>query len=160
MGTSRSVDQFSSKLIGLADATEKAKRDAVFRGSLLTKEIIIAEAAAAGINPTSKIAGGRWGVGFDVKGTQNPTSLVKVRGPFHLADSPTKAHDIQPKRRRGRKALKLPENGDDSGVRIGPVRHPGTQGKRSFPKAKAKAHVAVPRVMGVRLVSAWRQALK
>lgn len=159
MGTSRSVDQFSKKITGLADATKKAERDAVMRGSLLAKEIIIAEAGAAGISPTSKIAGGRWGVGFDVKGTNNPTSLVKVRGPFHLVDSPTKPHEIGPKtkgrRRSGKKAVSL---GTDEVYAV--VHHPGTKGKGSFPKAKAKAAVAVPKVMGVRMVSAWHQALR
>lgn len=156
MGTSKSPAEFARKITNLATVTQRRQREAVTRGALVTKELIIAEAESAGVSRSSTIAGGKWGVGFDVKGFNNPSALVKVRGPFHLVDSPTKPHTI-PKSRRNRKSKRLAF--PDGGVRVS-VQHPGTSGKRTFPKATIKASRAVPRVMAQSIVSGWRAALK
>ena len=155
MGTSHSAAQFSRKITSLATVTQRRQRETVNKGALLAKQIIIAEAAARGISPTSRIAGGKWGVGYDIKGFNNPSALVRVRGPFHLVDNPTKPHTIpKARRRRTPKRLALP----DGGVRTS-VQHPGTKGKKSFPAAKNKARVLVPRAMGQSIISGWRSVL-
>lgn len=158
MGTSTSAAQFAGKIQKAATVTQRRQRETVDMGALTAKEIIIAEAGARGIQPTSKIAGGRWGVGYDVKGFNNPTALVKVRGPFHLVDSPTKPHKITP-RRRGRKASgkKAVAYGGEA---FRSVNHPGTKGKESFPAAKKKAAIVVPKVMARSIVSGWRSAIR
>lgn len=156
MGTSRSAAEFSRKITKMATVTQTRQRETVNMGALTAKELMVAEAGSRGVTPGSKIAGGKWGVGYDVKGFNNPTALVRYRGPFHLVDNPTKPHRIGPKRRRGKGKQAVAFNG---AVRRS-VQHPGTPGKRSFPAAKTKALVAVPRVMSRSIISGWRSALK
>jgi hypothetical protein len=156
MGTSRNAAEFSRKIVSLATVTQAKQRETVMQGALVAKQIIVSEFGSRGLSPSSKIAGGKWGVGFDVKGFSNPSALVRVRGPVHLFDNPTKPHTIPgQRRRRTAKRLLLP----DGGVRSS-VQHPGTAGKKAFPAAKAKARIAVPRVMGQRVVGAWRNAIR
>ena len=180
MGTSRSPAEFSRKITDMATITQRRQAQTVSQGALTAKEILIAEAASKGVTPTSKIAGAKWGVRYDVKGFNNPTALVRVLGPFHLVDRDTRSHRIYRKttRAKGRGssranrqarlneafggtgaytggALKL---GDGSFRRV--VDHPGTKGKGIFDAAKAKAEIAVPRVMGRSVVSGWGEALR
>jgi hypothetical protein len=180
MGTSYTPAQFSQKIVDMATITQRRQAETVNQGALVAKEIIIAEAAAKGVSPQSKIAGGKWGVRYDVRGFNNPSALVKILGPFHLVDGPSAAHKIYRKaakatgRGSGRAnrqarfdqvfggvgaytggALKL---GDGKFRHV--VNHPGTQGKGIFKAAKIKAGIAVPRVMGREVVSGWEQALR
>ena len=180
MGTSSSAAQFSKKITDMATITQRRQAQIVEQGALTTKEIIIAEAAAKGVSPGSRIAGAKWSVRYDVKGFNNPSALVKILGQFHLVDRDTKRHRIYRKtsRARGRGssranrqsaldqtfgakgaytggALKL----GDGGFRH-VVDHPGTKGKGIFAAAKVKAEIAVPRVMGKSVVSGWGQALR
>ncbi len=154
MGTSRSAAEFSQKIVKMGTITQRRQKDTVFQGAMATKAIIIAQAAAKGVTPTSKIAKKRWSVGFNIEGFNNPTALVKIRGPFHLVDRPTRSHRIGRKKGRGR-ALKL---GDGSFRTV--VDHPGTKGKGIFDASKTKARVTVPQVMSRSVLSGWRDALK
>jgi hypothetical protein len=158
MGTSTTPAQFAQKITNLATVTQRRQTMIVNEGALLAKTIILAEAAAKGVSPTSKIAGGKWGVRYDVRGFNNPSALVKVYGPFHLVDGPTKPHTIGPRtrgrRRSGKQAVSF------NGTVRRTVQHPGTSGKRIWPVAKAKAGLAVPRIMGKSVISGWRQALR
>ena len=156
MGTSTSAAQLSQKITKMATVTQRRQREVVNQGALTAKEIMLAEAASRGISPGSRIAGGKWGVGYDVKGFNNPTALVRYRGPFHLVDNPTKAHRIGPKRRRGRGKKAVAFNG----IVRRSVQHPGTRGKKSFPAAKKKAERAVPIVMSRSVIGGWRSALR
>jgi hypothetical protein len=94
----------------------------------------------------------------NVKGFNNPAALVRIFGPFHLVDRPTKSHEIGPRkkgrRRSGKKAVSF------NGIARATVQHPGTKGKGTFPDAKKKASVAVPRIMAKSVVSGWRDALR
>lgn len=158
MGTSRSAAEFSRKITKLATATQKRQRLSVEAGALTAKEIMLAEAAAAGVSPGSRIAGGKWGVGYDVKGFSNPTAIIRYRGAFHLVDNPTRAHKIGPRRGRrgaGKRAVSL-----GPGRVYRSVQHPGTAGKKTFPAAKRKAQLAVPKVMARPIISGWREALR
>ena len=114
MGTSKSVEQFSKKIIGLATATEKHANEIVAEGAKVTKATLLATAGARGVRPGGKIAGKRWSVRYDLKPGPEPTALVRFVGPFHLVESATKPHTEVPKgaaggRRRGRgaKALRI-----------------------------------------------------
>lgn len=180
MGTSKSAAEFSGKLVKMATITQSRQKAVVGQAALTVKEIILAEAAVKGVSPSSKIAGGSWGVRYDIRGFNNPTALVRINGPFHLVDRATKPHRINRKvktaRGRGARrinrqqalneafggtgaykggALKLPDGGYRN-----VVQHPGTAGKGIFAASKAKSRVAVPIVMSQRLVGGWREALR
>lgn len=134
--------QLAAKFEKASSDLKAAPRNGVFQAALVGKALFVAEAGAKGLAPTSRIARGRWSVGFDIKGTTNPTALVKFRGPVHLVNNPTKAHEITPRgRRRGAKrALATPH-----GV-FARVQHPGTRGKRFFESGRPKVRKAASEV--------------
>jgi len=158
MGTSKSAAEFSSKIVKMGRITQARAAQTVGKGALATKEIIIETAESRGVSRTSKIAGGKWGVRYDVRGFNNPSALVKIFGPFHLVDGPTKAHQIGPRRKGRRRTNKSAIS--FNGVARASAQHPGTRGKRIFPQAKVTAQRVVPRVMSQSIVSGWRDALK
>jgi hypothetical protein len=158
MATTTDPKKFVADIRKMATITQRRQVQIVNEGALLTKTIILSEAAQAGVTPASKIAGGKWGVRYNVKGFNNPAALVRIFGPFHLVDRPTKSHEIGPRkkgrRRSGKKAVSF------NGIARATVQHPGTKGKGTFPDAKKKASVAVPRIMAKSVVSGWRDALR
>jgi hypothetical protein len=158
MGFTTDPRKFSADIRKMGTITQRRQAQIVGEGALLAKELMLSEAAARGVSPTSKIAGAKWGVSYNVKGFNNPAALIRYRGPFHLVDNPTAAHEIGPRRkgrrRSGKKAVAF------NGVVRLSVWHRGTAGKRSFPAAKRKAQVAVPRIMARSVVSGWREALR
>jgi hypothetical protein len=176
VGTSRNAAEFSRKITKMATVTESRKKQIVGQGALVTKEIILAEAASKGVMPGSKIAGGGWRVTYNLKAK---TALVAIRGAFHLVESDTSPHRINRKvaRAKGKGSGRINREralnevfggkGAYSGgsLKFGGlfrkvVNHPGTKGKGIFKAAKAKAGKAVPIVMTQRLVGGWRDALK
>lgn len=79
----------------------------------------------------SKAAGGaKLGARFDVRGTNNPTSLFRATGPMALITFGAKPHVI-PRRRRGRKGFVA-----FNGVVRRSVNHPGTSGKDTWRKGR------------------------
>lgn len=98
-------------------------------------------ASQAGLVPGRRISnvgpsGASWGVRYDTKGVTNVVTLVRFVGPVHLVFNPTKAHEIRPRSRRGRRALKI-TGGDDGFARS--AKHPGTPGRNVWPAAKVLA---------------------
>lgn len=179
MGTSRNPAEMVAKINALGTATERRRRLAVEEGALAAKTIMLASAAAKGLNPASKLAGRKWNVRYDVKDIgARPTALVRYTGPFHLFDNPTAPHVIRPHRYKGtrgtgRRAQKgaaiLSAFGldvfDGGALKVGGslwayVNHPGTPGARSFPVAKAIAQRRVPRVMASTISHGWTQTLR
>lgn len=181
MGSSRNPAEMVAKIKELGTATERRQRLAVEEGSLAAKTIMLAAAAAKGLTPGDKLAGRRWNVRYDVRGTNNPTALVRYTGPFHLFDNPTSPHVITAKRlgkrtsRRGRQARAATggagafggfgERGGAKALTIGGnlrayANHPGTSGARTFPAAKVIAHRRVPRVMSATMRHGWSQVLR
>lgn len=74
--------------------------------------------------------GARIGVRYDVKSDE--AVVVKALGPLHLLERDTRAHTIEPKKRRaksGRAAVKLSDGSFRSSVQ-----HPGTKGQHPFEK--------------------------
>jgi hypothetical protein len=145
MGTSRSAAELNKKMQDIATTIPRATRAGVTQASQAAKETIIAVAASRGVSRSSRIAGGKWSVGYNVKGTTNPTSLIRIRGPFHLVESNTRAHEIKARRapgsrsrRRGKRALAF------DGVVRTRVQHPGTRGKHIFRDAKQRIMKQTP----------------
>jgi hypothetical protein len=160
MGVSNTPAQLSAKLNKAAAVIQKDRKVAVGAGALATKKTILAEAASKGVTPSSKIAGGKWGVRYDVKGLIHPTALVKVWGPFHLVDNPTKAHEIAPRKRARRGSGGRKKAVAFNGIVRARVRHPGTSGKKTFPAAKKKAALVVPKVMAESILTGWTRLFR
>lgn len=183
MGTSRSAAEFVGKINKIGHATDTSRRSVVNDGALTAKKVMLAAAGAKGVTPGGKIAGRRWTVRYDIKGTETPVAVVRFTGPFHLVDRDTKAHLIRPRsfvgtrgsvsgrRGRGQRAVKgaalLQLFGVDArdggaiafnGIVRAYARHPGTSGKGIFPAAKVIAHHTVPTVMANAMKGAWRRA--
>jgi hypothetical protein len=95
-----------------------------------------------------RVARGKVGVHYDVKGHINAVAIIRFTGPAHLYLNPTKPHLIEPraKSRRGRRVNRkraLTIGGD---VRAS-ANHPGTRGKDpGARRAKAVAAEIAPRV--------------
>lgn len=122
----KSPAQFAKECQQFGNAAHTANRDGVMRAALL-----VTNAVAANMGGRSVVMrgvgrnGAKVSVGFDLKGTTNPTALVRMRGPAHLLERSTKPHQIGGKRRRGKGGrIKFP----DGSVR-NTVQHPGTKGK-------------------------------
>lgn len=155
---SSSPAEFAAKCERMAMTIPRAQREAVFSASLAAKDVFLAAAAGAGLRPGQKMrgvgkSGARWGVGFNIKGEQNPTSLIRFRGPVHLVDRPTAAHTIAP-RRRGVKALRTGGGGDHD-VFAASAKHPGTKGKNFYDPAERQVIAQTPPIMA----AAMRRAL-
>ncbi len=151
---SSSVPDFVSKCERMATTIPRAQRDAVFAAAMAAKEAFIAAATGAGLRPGVKLrgvgkSGASWGVGFSIKGQQNPTALVAFRGPVHLVNNPTAAHRIAARR----KGIHAVPRGD--GTFAASVEHPGTRGKHFFGPAKAQVEAQTPAI----LAGATRRAL-
>lgn len=86
--------------------------------------------------PKGKVAGGKVGVRFDLKGDN---ALVRMTGPGHLVNNPTKAHPIQPKRRQ---ALLIPTADRPRAS----AQHPGTSGRKFWQKGRKLSERVAPEV--------------
>lgn len=138
MGTSRNATELGLKLRKAGGAIDGAAKDGVRKAALLVKTSVVSE--MGGVKSLRGVGrkGARIGVRFDVKGTGNPTALVRATGPFHLLERDTKPHEITPKRKQ---ALKIGRGFASS------VWHPGTRGKHPWEKGINHAKPLVPRVM-------------
>jgi hypothetical protein len=100
--------------------------------------------ASGGDNRLSGVGkrGARVGAKYDVKGTVNPTAIIKAIGPLHFLEHDTSPHEIRPRALRGRgsrkrftgnRALKF-----KNGLFAASAQHPGTGAKRPFEKGYLK----------------------
>lgn len=178
----RDAADLARKLNAAARATETSARAGVTQASLAAKDLMVDYAQRAGMRPGGRVAGRKWSVGFDVKGSRNPTSLVGFRGPVHLVNNPTAAHFIGARRLGSRAALRQLSTGVGAVAAFGGsnrgtfgrfrggrgkraltigsnVRayafHPGTKGKRFFQKSLPAIQTATPAAYG----RAWRKSL-
>jgi hypothetical protein len=162
MGTTRSIEQFSHKIVEAGDVLRKRQRDIVTAGAQVTKESFLAAAAARGVKPGGKIAGKPWSVRYAIQTGAETTATVRFVGPFHLVDRPTRPHPIATRTgRRGRrsrtgaKALSLAD-----GTYRAVVEHPGTRGKRIFDAAKVLAGRSAPKAMEAKVRSILVETLR
>lgn len=115
----------------------RVQRPAVDKAAL-----VLVTAGRAGIKsmaPSGRMSnvgrsGSKVGARYDVKGTNNPSALMRATGSVHLLERKTKAHPIAPKARRARGGRATIRFADGS-FRRGPVSHPGTSGKHGFGRA-------------------------
>jgi hypothetical protein len=155
MGTSRNASELAMKLQKAGEVIGKANRDAVQSAAQVYKERLLASAArdTGGDLRLSKWGrrGLRVGVGYDVKGSENATALIKGRpqGPWKVLEYGAAPHSIGPRnrRRRGRSVgfLAFP----DGGVRRGSVQHPGSKGKNTWSHGVEAARQPAVEVYGM-----------
>lgn len=101
MGTSRSAAELAGKFANLAAEVPGANKEAVSRSALLGKDIMIQGAVQAGLRRGGKLpAHGTkaWNARYDIKGTGNPTALLRYVGPVHWAFGGTSPHIIGARR--------------------------------------------------------------
>lgn len=155
---SRSVDKFvlAATTIGPRIAAElrKGVNEAALTVTLSTRAEIAT--ATKGSNRLSGVGlrGAKVGAGFDVKGTQNPTALIRARGPLHLIERDTKAHVVAPRRKQA-----LFGAGFDHPVSH-PIRTPGTKGKHPFEKGVDRAIPVAEAIVHRAVLNAYTQAFR
>lgn len=88
------IGALPGKVHDLATFIDKGRRETVMDMSLVAKDEFLAGPPRSGLPRNSSL---KWGVGFDLKGSTKPTSLVRYRGPVHWVNSGTDAHIITPK---------------------------------------------------------------
>lgn len=96
----KSSADLADKLYRCARAIPRANREAVFQAALFAKGEFVDGGVAAGLRKGGNLpsSGGRkWGAGFDVKGEENATALVRYRGPVQWAFGGTGKHIIAAK---------------------------------------------------------------
>lgn len=81
---------------------QKANKTSVTRAAFVAKDMIqheIKRVAPSGrLRNVGSSPGAKIGVRYDVKGTKNPTALVRAIGPLHLLENPISPHVIIPKK--------------------------------------------------------------
>lgn len=168
MGVSTSGDQLAAKFMRYANSIDTANREAVQQCALSMKELY-----ASQLGKFAHLRNmGRRGVTvrarYDIKGTKNPTALIKAApmGAATIAERGAQPHLIgigggkstSSTRRfnRNRKYLEFP-SGD---VRLGPVAHPGMTGALPWARAKTvlkpKASELYRRAQRRKLVESFR----
>ena len=139
MGTSRNPAEFVGKIERAAVALRKAERDTLNEAAFAGKQII--EGSIRGVVPDMRMSmGGRnakVGVRYDIKGSINPTALMRATGPLHLVENNTSPRVI-PKARRGRRGARKTLVMPDSRFRRS-VKHPGTKGQQPFERGRKAA---------------------
>lgn len=102
---------FAQAMADFPKRIEAANRIAVNRAALaITTDVRAAISAATGDSRLSGVGrnGAKVGARYDVKGTVNPTALIRATGPLHFLERPTSAHRIEPKARRRRRSGRPP----------------------------------------------------
>jgi hypothetical protein len=188
VGTSKSIEQFVGKINKVGHATDRARLGIVNDGALATKKIMLAAAAAKGVQPGGTIAGRKWNVSYATKGGELPTALVRFTGPFHLVNNDTVPHYIAAsglggsRTARGDRAFLASatrfSGGSTAGVFGGQrrrkgaralktpygtrayLRHPGTDGKNIYQGARVIAGVTVPPRMAKAMSNTWKQVFR
>lgn len=157
---SRTPAQFGMKLARLQQEVTTIPPHAVDRAALMVTTSVRRELASA--LPSGRLRnvgkrGAKVSVGYNVKGTRNPTALVRMRGPAQLVERDTRPHAIAPRRRGARALRNAGARGERStnrralaipGVGMRPsVRHPGTRGKHPWARGVMRVqHEILPTI--------------
>ena len=138
MATHTSVDSLVARIGKIARNVQTAELHAVNAAALAAKTTILPFVAASsgGDLRLSGVGrrGAKVGVRYDIKGTTNPTALVRATGPLHFRESDTKAGPRPHKRRRRRSSIPETVYG-----------HPGTKGVHPWARGKAAARPVIAR---------------
>jgi len=150
--------EFAAKMGRLPDELAQASRVGVGRAALHVTTDVRAEirAVTGGDMRLSGVGlrGARVGARYSVKGTQNPTALIRATGPIQLIERDTQPHGIRPRRRRV-KALKFADGGF-----YAHSWHPGTRGKHPFQKGVAKAAPDTGRIFQTEIDNAMKKVMR
>jgi hypothetical protein len=106
----RDLHDLARSVAALPDALQRGQKAGVNKSALhVTRAIRGNIRAVTGDNRLSGVGrrGARVGARYNVKGTVNPTALITAVGPLHLIERDTRPHDVAPRKRGGRKALKF-----------------------------------------------------
>ena len=171
MPNTRTTHDFAARIMQIGLAAQKSQKKGVERAALLIKREIEKELTRAigGDHTLSNLRkkGGadaeEFSLGFDIKGTLNPTALLRVRRPmggWYLVEYGAGKHAMFPRGalpgRRGTRREKRQQTlnavfgarGAYSGLRPMPINgnfrysvrnHPGMRGKEPFHKGLARA---------------------
>lgn len=91
------------KLDRLATTVDRGKTAAIGETAMVVKAEMLLGPSRSGIRPTTRIAGAKWGVGFELK---PKWALVSYRGPLHWAEWGTQAHVIGAKQLGSRASIR------------------------------------------------------
>lgn len=141
MSTSRSPAELARKLRQAGGAIDGAAKDGVGKAALLVKTSVLGELGGRTRLRGVGKKGAKIGVRYDIKGTGNPTALVRATGPFHLIERDTRPHDVSPKGKR--KAINIPGIGPKAYA----TRAGGSKGRHPWEKGVNRALPIIPRVM-------------
>lgn len=174
----------SRKLDRIAVELRGAQRSAVERAALVMATAVRRQiqSATGGDSRMSGVGkkGAKVGVGYDVKGTNNPTALLRARGPLHLIERDTKPHLIFRKNdrvkgkgagRANRQTMYEELFGGQGAYRGGNlklldggfrkvVKHPGTKGKHPFEHGVTKSRPAAEQILRRSFSDAARKGLR
>ena len=158
-----SLGKLPGKVHSLTTTVQRGRKDTVMDMSLVAKDEFLAGPPKSGLSKSSSL---KWGAGFNVKGSTNPTSLVRYRGPVHWTNNGTDPHVITPKGFTGSRATRTSRalsggnrlssakvgKGASRAVRFGgKVRrvayHPGQRARPFFPGVKRRAKKRAEAVM-------------
>ncbi len=153
----RTMLDFAESCQRFPEELQKAQARGVRRAALHVTRSVRGEIRAAtnGDMEMSGVGlrGARVGARYDIKGTVNPTALIRATGPLHLIERDTRPHEIKRRKRRGKKALRMADGRFVSGA----VQHPGTRGKRPFAKGVDATKESAPRVFDAEIQRAMRE---
>lgn len=189
----RTSRDLAATIENIGRAAQQAQKDAVFRASMILKNSIEAELMRAtggdGRLRNLRKKGGqppRLSLGFNIRGTNNPTALLIARGPWGLVEYGAVAHRITPSlakssgkgmsRSQRQRAVTQRElnrmfgaRGTYAGMRPMPIsngiyrysaRHPGSKGKypwkRGMERARTRAITELHTVVRSRVVDVIR----
>lgn len=136
MGVSTSVEEFTNKVSNAGRNLQQSRVPSLNAAALAAKNEMLRGA------PRFLRGVGRRGAKIGVRYTLYGESKAIVRwvGPAHLANNPTKPHEIRPKgkrRRNGKRALVI------NGTPVARAQHPGTRGKHFYEASKPRVVRAV-----------------
>lgn len=153
MPVTRTPEEFARRLGRYPSALEKATRAGTEAMAFEVKRTVERNLRAAGVPANGRLRGvgrrgARIGVRYDVAGFQNPSAFIRMFGPAHLVEGPTRPHEIprasrvaRGRRRGQRRYVVIP----GVGVRSRAM-HPGTRGKYPWRIGVAIAKPKLPKV--------------
>ncbi len=138
MGISHSPQELANKFSGLAADLEKQNPVALDKAALAAKiAFLAAPGAPKGRMSGVGTRGAKVGVRYRIYGN---TAIVRWFGPAHLANYPTKPHDIKPRKRRGKQAIVI------NGQAVARAHTRGTKGKHFFELGREIAKREAPKI--------------
>lgn len=100
MATSTTVADFAKHIEKMGAAVAAGRKDAVNKAALEAKNTILDQLDT--VVPSRRLrnvgsSGAKLGIGYDIKGFQNPTALVQARGPWQFIEYDNAPHWITSK---------------------------------------------------------------